>query len=119
MHIMDNDHGGAPFLYKGKYMKRTKADRIHNDEKIIAKRKKDLKDSGNLEYLKTFKGKEHKLTIKHPLDCGVTKCPICSSHKKNKACKNKFKDEHGLVEDIILKEVVEEVVEELNNARIS
>lgn len=90
-------------------MKRTKADRIHNDEKIIAKRKKDLKDSGNAEYLKKFEGKEHKLTVKHPLDCGVTKCPICSLHKKNKASKNKFKDEHGLIEDIIRKEVADDL----------
>jgi hypothetical protein len=90
-------------------MKRTKEDRIHNDEKIIKRRKKDLKDSGNSEYLKKFEGKEHKLTVKHPLDCGVTKCPICSAHKKNKASRSKNKDEHDILENVIKKEIADDL----------
>jgi hypothetical protein len=94
-------------------MKRNKAWRRDNDKKLIVKRKKLLRDLNNKDYLKKFEGEEHRLAVKHPLDCGRTDCGICHHYKVNKACASKSKDEHILVEQQIEKEVHDELRDDM------
>jgi hypothetical protein len=49
---------------------------------------------------------------RHPYDCGSTKCGICHPHKQNKACKSKFKDEHGILEEVVKAEVYDDFGED-------
>jgi hypothetical protein len=88
-------------------MKRDRGWRKQQNDRIIKKRKRLLRDVSKymLEY---FDGKENKLAIKHPLDCGKTDCGICAGHKRNKACKSKSKDIHGLLEEILKRDIPDE-----------
>lgn len=86
-------------------MKRNKEYRIEKKEKIIKKRKKLLKAVGK-DLLKSLEGQDNRLSIKHPFDCGNTKCGVCHPHKK---WPSKFKDEHDLLNEIIKHDIAEEL----------
>jgi hypothetical protein len=86
-------------------MKRSRAYVREQRKRVIKNRKKLVRDSklpdGNRvdgEYAK-----------RHPFDCGKTDCMLCHGHKKNKACGSKWKDERGELEEIIKKEMREEL----------
>lgn len=52
--------------------KRTRAQRRHHNQRVIAKRYK---------YAPGQK-KSNRLSKKHPLDCGRANCGVCHSHRK-------------------------------------
>jgi hypothetical protein len=89
-------------------MQRDKAWRRNKDDNIIRKRKKLLKHV-DPRRVQDFEGKENRLVVKHPLDCGKPDCGLCHAHKKNKACASKLKDDHALQEIEIQKETQEEL----------
>jgi hypothetical protein len=89
-------------------MKRDKGYRIHNRDRIIKNRKRLLK-SLDKDLLDVLKDAENRMSKKHPLDCGNTKCGICSAYKKHPS---KNKDEHDILEDIIKYEAKEELLDD-------
>lgn len=86
-------------------MQRNRARRRNNNKNLIRNRKRLLKHV-DASYGKHFEGKENKLAVKHPLDCGKTDCSLCHSHKV-RGCESKNKDQHILLERQIAKELRE------------
>lgn len=62
-------------------MKRSKEFRIHQKDKKIKKRFKDI--LSNKGYSEKLKESLNKLNKKHPFDCGNPNCGICRMDKKS------------------------------------
>lgn len=86
-------------------MKRDRAYVREQRKRVIRNRKKLVRDLHG-EGCRKHEGQYSK---HHPYDCGKTDCMLCHGHKKNKACGSKWKDEHGEMEEIIEKEVKNEM----------
>jgi hypothetical protein len=88
-------------------MRRNRAWRRTQDERVIHNRMKFLKETDK-ERVKYFEDKQNKLAVKHPCDCGRTDCGVCHGHKRP-GCSTKWKDEHGLLEEVVRKEVQDDL----------
>jgi hypothetical protein len=85
-------------------MKRDKAFRIKQRERVIKNRVKLKKDTDLVHRHEDQPGRYAK---RHPYDCGRTDCGRCHPHKVH-GCESKNKDEHVLLEKLIDKEVIED-----------
>ena len=85
-------------------MKRGKAFRIEQKERVIKNRKRLMKETD----LHHRHEDDNRYNKRHPYDCGKTDCGCCHPHKVH-GCESKNKDEHVLLEKLIDKEVVEEL----------
>lgn len=88
-------------------MKRSRAWRISQTERVVDNRLKFLKETDK-NRVKYFEDERNRLAGKHPCDCGHTDCGVCHGHKLP-GCASKWKDEHALLEDVIRKESFDDV----------
>ena len=72
-------------------MYRTRSFRRHKGSCIIAKRLKFLKRVGSKEWVEQVQKQKHRLSKRHPMDCGQSKCRVCHYEKVFGIEKAKYK----------------------------
>ncbi len=90
-------------------MKRNRSWRRSQDKRVIHNRMNFLKKT-DPKRAKFFEDKQNRLAVKHPCDCGRTDCGTCHCHKRP-GCSTKWKDEHGILNEVIEKEMLNEASE--------
>jgi len=75
-----------------------RAKRIQNNQRIINKRLKLIKND-DPRYYEQIKDKPHKVLKQHPYDCGKTDCMLCHSEKVFKKKKHRDK-RHSIIYDV-------------------
>lgn len=91
-------------------MKRSKAYRIKQKERVIKNRKTLLKNVTNYPPTKMVE-EPNRMSKRHPLDCGVAGCPLCH-HEKNGLGKSYHDLKEESDKELLLEDISEELLDD-------